>query len=618
MILRVRVLLCAFLGATRLFAQSPPDISYTIRATPPTDSLGYHVTMVITHAPRRLRVAMPVWAPGAYRIANFARFVTHLTAKDDVQSLAVVRNTPSEWRVDVPNGSVTLNYDVYYPNIEAARGLGNYVFYRPDGALLGGPMTYLYIVGATHLPARVTLETPPGWNVATGLTAASDASAPHTFVAPSYDVLIDCPILIGKQLHIWFFDVDKIPHRVVYYSPLRDIGFDSVRFVDIHRQIVRAARALMGPLPYRDYSFLYEDGPGGGLEHLNSATMSAPSDRLRTDAGAIQSLTAHEYFHAWNVKRIRPVELGPFHYDRETRTSLLWWAEGVTDFFADELLRRTGLRDSAEARRILAQTIESYLNNPGRDKLSPARASWTTWDPHTVTHGYWVSYYTSGALIGELLDLRIRDHTHGARGMDDVERFLFTRYAGAHGYTQRDLRIALETICGCSVASLFDRSIAGTPPIPLDRALHDALRLAGWRIVIRRDTVDSLGHRLADTHATITSMNGIGSLGGPAGSVPRLSLSLPHGSFGKAGLVDGDFIITVNKHAITTAADFTDALANASVGERYTIDYLRAGRRRETTVTILPDEHLTVEIVDLPNITARQRAVRAAWLHGVQ
>lgn len=594
------------------FDRAQPVVHYTVRATPPSDSLGYHVTMMVTNAPATLRLAIPVWAPGAYRLANFHRYIKNLTATAESQSLAVVREIQrdsSTWRVTTRNGAATIEYDVRYPTAVAAAGLGNYVFYRTDGALLGGPMTYLYIVGRTNIPARVTFELPPSWSIATGLIPTS---SPRTFFAPSYDILIDCPTLIGAHLHIWPFDVDGVPHRVAYYTPLAKIPFDSTRFVAAHRRIVTEARDIMGRLPYREYTFIYEDGPGGGLEHLNSATMSAQRAPLTRDPHAHTSLTAHEYFHAWNVKRIRPIELGPFRYDRPNRTTTLWWAEGVTDFFADEILRRTGLRDSIEARNTIAETIEYYLANPGHTKVSPERASYTSWDPNTVNRGYSMSYYTTGSLLGEMLDLELRNATNGARGMDDVERFLFDHYAGPKGYTRDNLRDALERVCGCSFKRFFDDYVSGTKPFPLDAMLA----LAGWKTLVTSVSTDSLGRPLPDLRASITSMNGVGSLGSYAGSPARLSLNVPNGSFGRAGLVDGDFIRTVNGKPIHTPDDFKAVLKGTKVGDRLTVEYTRAGAPRRTIVTVLPYRRLHVAIVDLPHVTARQGMIRHAWLNG--
>jgi len=596
------------------FDRTQPVVRYTLHARPSTDSLGYAVDMSIRSVRDTLRLAIPLWAPGAYRVAAFHRYVKNVRITTaDGEALPVVREDSSTWRAVVPVAArgreVTVRYDIRYPTAVGAAGLGNYSFFRSDGALISGPMTYLRIVGATLVPAHVTFDLPPTWRIVTGLVPTAD---PHTFFAPTYDVLIDCPTLIGSTLRLWTFAVDGVPHRIAYYPTAATVPFDTVRWVDMHQRIVAAARDVMGRLPYREYTFIYEDGPGGGLEHLNSATMSAPSATLARDAAGIASLTAHEYFHAWNIKRVRPVELGPFAYDRPVRTTSLWWAEGMTDFFSNELRRRSGIDDEAAALADLRVTLDQYLNNPGHDRVSPERASWTTWDPNTVNGGYNISYYVTGALLGEMLELHLRNATDGLKGVDDVERILFDRHAGAVGYTGENILNAVNEVCGCDMQPFFGRFVSGHESFDL----APYLAYAGYRLDTVRVRTDSLGRPLADTRASITGFNGVGSLGSYAGSPARLALSVPEGSFGRAGLRDGDFIVSVNGVAIATPADFRAAFARARVGDKYVIAYTRAGVAARTAVTILPYDRLTIRLSDLPAVTARQRAVRSAWLSG--
>ncbi|MGI8547539.1 MAG: PDZ domain-containing protein [Gemmatimonadaceae bacterium] len=596
-------------GFDARFDRSQPVVRYIVRAAPATDSTGYSVELQLRSVSDTVRLASPIWAPGAYRVANFYRFVKNVRVSDGGTVVPVTREDSSTWRAIIRSGNATVRYDVRYPDAAAAAGLGNYSFLRPDGALMSGPMTYLYVVGQKLAPVHVTFELPASWRIATGLSPTFD---PRTFFAPSYDILVDSPVLTGPNLHIWPFDVAGVPHRVAYYTQKDAPAIDSTKWVDMHRRIVMAARDIMGRLPYREYTFIYEDGPGGGLEHLNSATMSAPARALALNPDTTSGLTAHEYFHAWNVKRIRPVELGPFAYEREVHTTGLWWAEGVTDYFSDEINRRTSLLSPNAARNALASSITSYLANPGHDKVSPERSSWTAWNANTVNGGYNISYYTTGGLIGQMLELYIRDATNGARGMDDIEGYLFDHYAGVTGYTDQNLLHAINTICGCDMNLFYTRFVAGHETFDFDAYL----KYAGWKTVMTRVTTDSLGHPLADVRGGITQFAGVGSLGSYVGSPPRLSLSVPNGSFGKAGLVDGDYISAVNGKQIRTVEDFRAALAEARVGASYTVAYLRNGKPMTTTVTILPYETVRVDIVDLPNITAQQRRMRDIWLRG--
>jgi predicted metalloprotease with PDZ domain len=599
------------------FSRSQPVVRYVIEANPKQDSLGYSVTMIIRNVSDTVRLASPMWAPGAYRVANFHRHIHNLRVIKDGVTVPVVREDSLTWRFVVPRqgvedesrGEMTIQYEVRYPTAAAAAGLGNYSFFRPDGGLLSGPMTYLYIVGHTLAPAHVTFKLPTGWKMVSGLTPTSD---PNTFFAASYDILADCPILIGENLRIWSFEVDGVPHRIAYYPTTPKITFDSVRWVDMHRRIVMAGRDAMGRLPYREYTFIYEDGPGGGLEHLNSSTMAGPASVLAANIYAMASLTSHEFFHAWNIKRLRPINLGPFTYNKESRSKSLWWAEGVTDFYGDYLLRRAGIWNEEQAKKSFANSIQSYLNNPGRDKVSPERASWTTWDPNTVNNGYNVSYYTTGGLLGEMFELYLRHRTNGARGMDDVARYMFDRYAGPKGYTDEDILKAFNAVCGCNMKDVFKRYISGTTPF--DFAPY--LAYAGWKLTIDTVRVDREGRPLPDLRAGITGFNGVGSLGSYVGSPARLSLNIPDGSFGKAGLVDGDFITAVNGKPITDPMSFRAAFEGAKVGDSFKVDYVRAGKGASTTVVIQPYEVIIVRIEDLPVVTPEQRKIRELWMRG--
>jgi predicted metalloprotease with PDZ domain len=180
-------------------------------------------------------------------------------------------------------------------------------------------------------------------------------------------------------------------------------------------------------------------------------------------------VTAHEFWHLWNVKRLRPRELGPFDYQRVTRTPSLWWSEGVTDYFAAALLRRSGLRDSAAAVRDLAGALESYLDNPASARVSPERSSETAWDPPAVNGGYSVSYYLQGKLLGELLELRLRAATGARRGMDDVMRRLYDAFAGARGFAPADVERAVAATCAEGAAPRRRRRPRAPPRAPGSR-----------------------------------------------------------------------------------------------------------------------------------------------------
>jgi predicted metalloprotease with PDZ domain len=515
------------------------------------------------------------------------------------------------WRV------LRVSYQVRFPLPTAAGTPNNRNFLRADGALFDGPLTFASVTGQERLPAHVRFELPAAWATATGLEPTAD---PRTFFARSYDVLIDAPVLAGPppRLRAWQFAERGVPHRVAYWAPAGAAPFDTAAFVAATRAAVRAALAVMGEPPYRDYTFLFVDGAGGGLEHLNSTTIGARAASLARDPRASVGVTAHEFWHLWNVKRLRPVELGPFDYQRVVRSPSLWWSEGVTDYFADELLRRAGLRDSAAAAGALEASLESYLDNPAAGRVGPERSSATAWDLPEVNGGYSLSYYLQGKLLGDLFELRLRWATGGRRGADDVMRRLYDRFAGARGFAPADVERAVAAVrpaaADCAwVGPLFARHVRGAERP--DWAA--ALALAGWRLDSARVTAaDSAGRPRPDLRVGVTPFAGIGSAGGAAGGRPRLSVPGPHVAAYHAGLRTGDEVLTANGRPVDGPDAWRRATAGLRVGDTLRVDALRGGRPVRAAYALPAYTALRVRLADAPQPTERRRATRAAWEAG--
>lgn len=613
--------------------RTDPQAVYTVRVDT-ADITGYAVTYELRRAadaPREsglgaaapLTVAIPRWAPGAYRLAEFGRYPRELRAETDAGRPARVEPLPEgRWRVTPAGAWQTLRvtYRVTFPSAAAAASPNNRNFLTARGGLFDGPLTYARVEGTEALPAHVRFLLPEAWRTATGLAPTAD---PRVFVARSYDLLVDSPVLAGppEALRTWRFEEAGVPHTVAYWAQPGAAAFDTARFVATAAAVVRAARGIMGELPYRDYTFLFVDGAGGGLEHLNSTTIGARAAALARDPAAAASVTAHEFWHLWNVKRLRPRALGPFAYQRVVRSASLWWSEGVTDFFADEILRRAGLVDSAGAVRELEASLQSYLDNPAAGRVSPERSSLTAWDPPAVNGGYSISYYLQGKLLGDLLDLRLRDATGARRGLDDVMRRLYDRFAGPRGFEPGDVEAAVLAECrggaagggdACGwVAPLFARSVRGAERP--DWA--GTLALAGWRLdTARVAAVDASGQPLADLRAAVGTFAGIGSAGGAAGTRPRLSVAGPHAGAYRAGLRSGDEVVAVNGAPVDGPEAWRRATAGARVGDTLAVDVVRDGVARRVTVPLAGYSVLRVRLAPADRATARQRGVLAAWL----
>lgn len=583
-----------------------PVLLYTVRVDG-GDLTGFDVRLDVRNAPDTLRFSIPIWAPGAYRVANFHRNLRDVRVTVGGRDVSLVREDSSTWYALAPGGAATIAYHVRFPSAAAARDANNRSFLRETGALMDGPATFVYLTGHKLAPAHVRFDLPADWKIATGLTPTADD---RVYAASSYDVLIDSPVLVG-HFRDWRFQVDGVPHRVAYWQQPDARSFDTTRFVGTVRRIVETARDIMMRLPYREYTFIYVDGAGGGLEHLNSTTIGIGSDELRRDPTAHASVTAHEFFHLWNVKRVRPAVLGPFDYQRPVRTTDLWWSEGVTDYFAAEILRRSGLQSERDALRALRADIESYLGNPARTRISPERSSWTAWDTPRVNGGFAISYYLQGALLGELLELQIRQATGHEHGMDDVERLLFDRFAGERGFTSEDLLHVVNEVCGCDLQDFFDRYVNGAQEIDFDRFFS----AAGLRVGIARErAVDSARTPLADRRIGVLNPAGYGSAGGAAGGRLRLSVGDPTSAWGRAGLVTGDELISLNGVELATPAAFRKAIAALPSDGTATVQYLRDAKAESATVRLTGYERTRVTLSPVPELNGDQRSLYRSWL----
>ncbi|MCX6567671.1 MAG: M61 family peptidase, partial [Candidatus Aminicenantes bacterium] len=316
---------------------------------------------------------MPAWTPGFYRIMDYAKNVKDFKAEDGAnRPLAWEKTAKNTWRVRSGRAaSIVVSYDVYaFTRFCADSYLGD------DGGFITPAGLFMHVAGRLKDPVAVTVLPPPDWkSVSTGLDPV--VGRPNTFTAPDFDTLYDCPMLIGNQ-EILTFEVAGRTHTVAAY----DLGTaDRAKFTGDLKKIVEASLALMGELPYRHYTFLIIGPGGGGLEHLNSTavTLSPASLANPQSYKGWLSFIAHEYFHLFNVKAIRPVALGPFDYDRENYTNMLWVSEGLTVYYEFILLDRAGLMTRDEVLERLGSTIANYENAPGRHHQPATASSFDTW-----------------------------------------------------------------------------------------------------------------------------------------------------------------------------------------------------------------------------------------------
>jgi predicted metalloprotease with PDZ domain len=509
------------------------------------------------------------------------------------EALPVLQDSEISWTVAAPGAtSIVVRYSAGLRNPRIWTRPNNRWFLRASSGMIDGPRTYMYLDGWKLAPAHVTFHLPAGWRIATGLVPTTDST---TYWAPSYDVLIDSPVLVGHFLD-YRFTAGGRPHRAVV--DLGGVRPTAARtFVDMVRRVSETTIGIFGSAPYKDYTFIFVAGRGGGLEHLNSTTIGVTSDVLARHPEGAEGVTAHEFFHTWNVKRIRPVELGPFDYERPVRTVNLWLSEGVTDYYDGVILARSGLNSAADFTRQMGNAIANHRSNEARLVVSPERASWTVWDSPAVNQSYAISYYLQGQLLGFLLDLAIRDSTDNAKSLDDVMRYLFDHHAGERGFTAEDVRASIRAAAGANFQDFWRRYVSGTTEIPWD----DFLKAAGWRVAFSE---------VLAVDARIGSIT-------PAVQGGRWrAVAIPGSAAEAAGLVTGDELVRINGRDIDDGTDVTAAVQAVRPGGAMAVQVVRAGQPVTIRVTAGVYKQTRATLIDLPDQTDRMRRIRSSLLTG--
>lgn len=475
--LRVRPAFRALLALAALAvpatAQRPDSLEpvhYTVTIDDPASHRAHVKVLIPTAGMEHVELMMPVWSPGFYRVEDYATRVRDFSARvPDGDARAVAQTLPNRWRVLTGRSpAVLVSYDVVAEERSVTTD------WVGEGlAVLNGAPTFATPLGMEDRPHDVRLVLPAGWTASTALDPAPDG-APLHYRAPGYDALVDAPIVAGR-LAVHSFDVDGIPHLL---ADAGDVGeWDGARAVPDLEAIVRVNARLWGGLPYRRYVFLnvFRRG-GGGLEHAASTLLTANASRLTTPQGYRRWLAfvSHEYAHAFNVKRLRPVELGPFDYEDPPRTRALWEAEGFTSYYGNLAMPRAGLEDADAYLASLSRTVRSLQQSPGRLAQTVEASSLEVWsnslsgvNPDSGT----VSYYVKGEVIAWLLDAKVRRATGGERSLDDVMRLAYRRYSGERGFTTPEFAQTASEVAGADLAPWFHTVLATTEELDYAEAL---------------------------------------------------------------------------------------------------------------------------------------------------
>ena len=582
--------------AVLLFAARPAlaTIDYSVSVAHPEKHL-FGVTMRVPNVHDRVLLQMPAWN-ALYQIRDFSSHMMQVTAKDEAGSaVPIVKLDKQTWQV-TGNGAVTVSYPIFWdePGPFASQ-------LNPDHAFLNLAMVLLYIPERRGEETRVAFDDmPEGWRVAVELDATGMPAGHRTvaYTAPSYDALVDAPVELGT------FDEFRIeaggrPVRVVVHG---DSG-DRSRLADALKRIVDYEVSLMDGAPFRAYLFLFHVGTGfggGGMEHANCTAISGDVP------GQLPVYAAHEFFHAWNVKRIRPQALEPVDFTKEMWTKSLWFAEGVTNTYGAYAMVRTGLWSTQQFYGNLAAQISELQSRPAHRWQSVEQSSLDAWYEKYPMYNRpeeSISYYNKGQLVGVMLDILIRDRTDNHASLDDLLRVLNDEFArrGRFYNESEDLRAVAEDVirrkspaANLDLKDFFARYVSGTDEIPFD----DLLGRAGWLL---KDTGQ---RRAAFGFAMRREGNAPPSVGGiEAGSTAQQS-----------GLLDGDILLGLNGEPPPRSPERW--LRDRQPGERITVKVRRSGQEKELSFVLGRQFEAVYQVVEAPESTEKQRRIRDGILHG--
>jgi predicted metalloprotease with PDZ domain len=474
-------------------------VIYTVRLTSPETHVAEVEATLPTGGRESVELMMPAWSPGFYRVEDSARQVEGLAAHaPDGTSLGVEQPRKNRWRVrtdGVPSVVVSYRLSCRQRSVTT-----NWV--GDDLAVLNGPATFVTPAGGASRPHEVRIELPSKWaRVVTALDPAPDG-LPNHYRAEDYDTLADSPILAGNpSLHE--FEVGGSTHVL---ADAGDLGaWDGRRAAGDLGKLARENRRFWGSLPFKRYYFLNVFRPGaGGLEHKDSTLLTSRASAQATPREYLSWLrfVSHEYFHAFNVKRLRPVELGPFDYEHPPATASLWVSEGLTTYFGDLIVARAGLGTAQDFLSALSSFIGRLQDSPGRLIQTLEESSLDVWGSGTSGVGRerdtQLSYYDKGPVVGFLLDAHIRRATEGRKSLDDVMRLAYERYSGDRGFTPGQFREVAEEVAGVDLEDWFRRAVSSTEELDYAEALDwFGLRFAppegaakSWELEVRPDVTE--------------------------------------------------------------------------------------------------------------------------------
>jgi len=540
-------------------------------------------------------VKMPVWAPGSYLIREFSKNVEGFTAAAAGKQLRTEKIKKNTWRIYTGKSkTVQVKYSVYAFEVSVRTA-----FIDATHAFLSPTAIFMYPDKQLALESTVKVIPFSGWTkVSTGLPAV--AGEKFTYKASNYDILFDSPIEVGNQ-EVFDFMAAGVKHEVAMYG---GGNYNAERLKVDMAKIIEQATAIYGENPNKNYTFIVHNFSrgGGGLEHLNSTVLGASRDGYSTERGynGFLNLVAHEYHHLWNVKRLRPVALGPFDYENENYTTDLWIAEGFTAYYENKFMLRAGFITPEEFVGTLTAAVAAVVNTPGAKVQSAAEASFDAWikyyRPNENSNNTSVSYYSKGEIVGMLMDIEIANATKGTKSLDDVMKAMYLQCkTKGRGYTDAEFKAMVEKVSGISFTDFWGKYVNGTFPV-------EYVKYLGYAGIKLEDlnagkNIPYLGVATKKTEGHIM-----------ISAVSRNSAAWV------AGLNVGDEVLSVDGVAAEPVIEKTSSFLNKKPGDVITVKVQRDDRDMDIKVTLKATPNVRLSPTIASGVTEGQKLVLKKWM----
>lgn len=585
---RLHSALTCFLFVTSLaYAQSV--VRYTASLAQPAAHL-VHVKIDLPPGPAERELQMPVWN-ALYQVRDFSQYINWIKATNSTgQRIALTKLDKSRWRITGAESGGQIEYEIYTdePGPYGAQFNEHHAFFNLAEVLM-------YTVDARASSIRLKFTgIPPTWKIATALPEQAGE-----YLAENYDRMVDSPVEIGEFQET---DIDEGGGHYRIVIDANSTDYNLQKLVPQVRGIAAAETAWMNDRPFETYLFIYHfprAGGGGGMEHAYGTAIDVNAQRLTDDPLAFAEVTAHEFFHLWNVKRIRPQSLEPIDYSKENYTTSLWFSEGFTDTVQNYALLRAGLLNEQQYLAKLAATFTEIGSSPSHLTQSVEESSRDAW---LEKYAYYrlpqrsISYYHKGDLLGVMLDLEVREASHGEASLRDVFQWMNQNYAkqGRFFADTEGVRQAAEAVSHANLEEFFRKYVSSTDELPTDTLF----RTVGLQLVLESRAVPDVGF------AAVRNFS----------SPPTVVSVTPGSAAEQAGLRAGDSMLEMEGRPATQ--DLVELVANLRAGDTLRLKVRNAKSEHELHWKIGSREAFQYAFKELDNVTPQQKARRAAWLKG--